>query len=118
MRDHQCRTRRRVSFCFCCSYVAIGLSHDDSMGGDLTAACFQKSGSEVDVQAGFNVGKSNRPLTKSRLTLANPSGSVSDGVVSCTFKRPSFVDVPEHGASFNLESEKSVQPPNDLRLSS
>ncbi len=49
------------------SYVALGLSFDDKMGDDLTAACFHKASSlgEVKVQTGYNVGngKNNQAMS-------------------------------------------------------
>ncbi len=89
-------------------YVSVGLSEDEFMGEDLTASCFSSGGltGEVEVQAGFTVGKSHQPLTKTRKTLERLSGSVEDDLVYCTFKRPASINVEEHAMNFDLQNQE------------
>ena len=48
------------------SYLSVGLSFDEQMGDDLTSSCFVNVNGDVDVQSGYNLGKSNEPAAPSR----------------------------------------------------
>ncbi|XP_060069909.1 putative ferric-chelate reductase 1 homolog [Ylistrum balloti] len=70
------------------TYVAIGFSDDEKMGGDSVVGCIN-SGGTVQVYNAFNAAgaKFNQPITNNKLGLSAESGSVASGVFTCSFTR-------------------------------
>ena len=95
------------------SYVAVGLSDDATMGEDSTMVCYQSAPGVFQVSMTWNdpskIGGSN-PLSDPNLGLSDVEGSLSDGVLSCTFTRDRKTQVTVPGTSqsveFDLEEEE------------
>lgn len=69
-------------------WIALGLSGDKKMGDDSVTDCI-KSGTTINVHKSYNKDgdKRNEALPENELQtgLTNPTGSVADGVLSCTY---------------------------------
>lgn len=68
------------------NYMAIGLSADPKMGADSVVQCVAKDNS-VDVFASYNSGKNNVLLDNPKFGISAVTGSQTNGILSCTFRR-------------------------------
>ncbi|XP_033738944.1 putative ferric-chelate reductase 1 homolog [Pecten maximus] len=71
------------------TYMAIGFSEDNKMGGDSVIGCSVNTAGTVQVYNTFNAAgaKFNQPITNNKLGISAESGSVSNGLFSCSFTR-------------------------------
>ncbi|OWF46377.1 putative ferric-chelate reductase 1 homolog isoform X2 [Mizuhopecten yessoensis] len=69
-------------------FIAIGFSDDNKMGSDSAIGCVNTGGS-VQVLNSFNAAgaKFNQPIPNNKLGLSSESGSVANGLFTCSFTR-------------------------------
>ncbi|XP_076441041.1 putative ferric-chelate reductase 1 [Babylonia areolata] len=67
-------------------WIAVGFSRDQEMGDDSVTECIMHDG-EVKIQQSFNDGLDNRYLDDKGAALSEETGSVENGVMSCSFHR-------------------------------
>ena len=71
-------------------YVALGLSSDDKMGGDLVTSCVSHSG-RVTVSSSWNAGHTNIPMTERMTQLDLLQGSHTDGHLYCRVRLDNYI---------------------------
>lgn len=86
-------------------WVGVGISEDDSMGGDSVTECLVQN-DRVIVQQSWNTEpkKGNKVLSNPTLGINDNSGSMVDGVMTCKWKRPLVTNI--QGVTFNLADNK------------
>ncbi|CAG5117279.1 unnamed protein product, partial [Candidula unifasciata] len=104
------------------AYIVLGFSTDDQMGYDSLTGCASRSNGSVVLFNGQNTDKVLPVLfTDNNVTLENYT--TSDGVLSCTFKRPTAaspdgrrVDISKPWVLLFALGLASVLPNNDVSL--
>ncbi|XP_053395528.1 putative ferric-chelate reductase 1 [Mercenaria mercenaria] len=82
-------------------WIALGLSNDQEMGTDSVTECVM-NGNNVVVAKSYNPGEYNSPLTDASEGLSNAQGSVSDGVLTCTYSQSK---TSSNNEIFNLDTD-------------
>ncbi|XP_060584907.1 putative ferric-chelate reductase 1 [Ruditapes philippinarum] len=82
-------------------WIALGLSDDQQMGSDSVTECVMNGGN-VAVSKSYNPGKFNSPLAEKSTGLTNAQGSVTDGVLTCSYTQ---TKTSSNSQIFNLDTD-------------
>ncbi|CAC5379754.1 unnamed protein product [Mytilus coruscus] len=77
-------------------YIAVGFSSDKKMGDDSVTECVMTNGNTFNVVNSFNVDDDGNEMTTNPATgLSAISGSYTNGILECSFKRDNTTTDPQ-----------------------